>query len=410
MCRNHSTYIIMSMFLLIIFSIPFLSDERFGLLSSAKMTSEFTKQGCDNSISELIRTFLSQLSIIHEVNREYCLVPSAIDPEPILNHKEEEGFFPRHQAYQVDQQNSSSSLSQLPSIGPLVSRSSASGNLKVCKTGLIYRRMLLIPPMASGFWSRLIALCLQKQDFQQILASTISSECKPAGPAHRLRSMIGNLELNWIYWKTGIILYISEIAVLKIHSLRSHEFEMHNDKAANLFQSRVDKIKHFSVEGSDGWTFIPPHFKEVIEVIVPEISVIRDDQPPTNPSRIAPTSGRILVKALEIVDEVLKSHCEHFAITGIYSLNDMIHIIPCPIHYGDNDERYFPDLEDESYYTNSLTVEDEVPQKKDVALPKDCICVFTIDACIRQTFKSSVIECPRCGPLGLEYLAPDLVS
>ena len=159
------------------------------------MTDEFLQQGCNDNVSRLIRHFLSQLSIIHQVNREYCLVPSAINPDPALHHKELLGSFPRQQRYQFEQ-HSLDTLDQLPSIEALVCNVSAGGSLEVKKSGLIFRRMLLLPPIASGFWSKLIALCLQKQDFQQIVLKAIPSEysMQPSGPAHRLRSIIGELE------------------------------------------------------------------------------------------------------------------------------------------------------------------------------------------------------------------------
>ena len=221
-----------------------------------------------------------------------------------------------------------------------------------------------------------------------------------------------------MYWKTGIILYISEIAILEVHSLRSHEFEdpqEKNDKAASIFQSRIKKLKMFCYEGSDGWSFIPPHFKEVIEVIVPEIFIVNRETV-INPNVLPPVSSMILVKALEIIDEVLKSHCEQFAITGIYSLNDMIHVIPCPLCYGDNDERQHEPPERQRLGNLYDSIDDSFNDfhksitQDQVQFPQDCICVFTIDNCIRKTFTYDVIVCPKCGPLEIEFLAPDLVS
>ncbi len=307
-------------------------DEKFGLLQSSKMNDEFTQKGCSDDTTKLVRTFLNQLGIIHQVNNEYCLIPSAIDPDPSLQQKEILGSFPRHQIYQYGL--SLDSMEQVPShVGPLVSDYSAGGDLGVKKTGLVYRRMLFLPPIASGFWSKLIALCLQKQDFQQIVLSGIPFEyrewsLRPCGPAHRLRSMIGNLDLSWMYWKAGIILYVNEMPVLELYSLRSHEFEdpmARSEKAECIFKSRSQKVRHFMYEGSNGWTFIPPHFKDVIEIVVPEVVVTIKD---VNLNHVPPMSSKILVKALEIVDEVLKNHCEQFALTGIYSIGDMMQVQP----------------------------------------------------------------------------------
>lgn len=384
------------------------------------MNDEFIQHGCSASISKLIRSFLNQLGIIHQVNRDYCLVPSAIDPDPSLSKKETLGSFPHYQSYQYNQ--SLDSMDQLPSVSPIVESIPASNVLGIKKTGPVYRRMIFLPPIASGFWSKLIALCLQKQDFQQIILEGIPREYRewslmPCGPAHRLRTMIGDLELSWMYWKTGIILYVCETAVMELHSLCSHEFEdpgMKNEKAECIFESRNKKVKSFIYEDADGWKFLPTHYNDVIEIVVPEVVITINRECFTH---VPPTSSRILVKALEIVDEVLKSHCEHFAMTGIYSVTDMMQVIPCPLEYGDRDERHhdLPHVNQLGNLGNSLSVSQSYeelapPPFQHVELPRDCICVFPVDACIKATFNSDEIVCPKCGSLELKYLAPDLVS
>ena len=150
------------------------SDDRFGLLSSVAMNREFQDQGCDENISKLIRTFLHELHIIHQVNRDYCLVPSAIDPDPALSRRAEWGSFPRAQQYQCQRRDLSNEA--VPSISALVINETDDTQLYVKTTGLIYRRMLLMPPIASGFWSKLIALFLQKSDFQQIIRNAVPEE------------------------------------------------------------------------------------------------------------------------------------------------------------------------------------------------------------------------------------------
>ena len=312
-------------------------DEKFGLLQSTKMNDEFTQKGCSEDITKLIRTFLNQLGVIHQVNSEYCLIPSAIDPDPTIQEREILGSFPRHEVYQYGRSLESMDPARVPSsVGPLVSDYSAGGMLGIKRTGLVYRRMLFLPPIASGFWSRLIALCLQKNDFQQLVLSGIPFEYRewslqPCGPAHRLRSMIGNLDLSWMYWKAGIILYVNEMPVLELYSLRSHEFEdptTRTKQSESAFRSRTKKVKNFVFEDGNGWKFIPPHFKEVVEVVVPEMIVTIKD---VTLNQVPPMSSKILVKALEIVDEVLKNHCEQFALNGIYSCSEMMQVCG-PIH------------------------------------------------------------------------------
>ncbi len=107
---------VLAHFLCVFFFFP---DEKFGLLSSTKMTDEFLQQGCSEHISKLIRSFLSQLSIIHQVNRDYCLVPSAINSDPALSHEETLGCFPRYECYQFENLYVDS-IDRLPSVDPLV--------------------------------------------------------------------------------------------------------------------------------------------------------------------------------------------------------------------------------------------------------------------------------------------------
>ena len=139
-------------------------------------------------------------------------------------------------------------------------------------------------------------------------------------------------------------------------------------------------------------------------------------------------SSQLLVKALEIVDEVLKSHCEQFGSMGIYSLRDMLHVIPCPLEYGDIDKRVY-DLPVNVGLMNMTEgnigdIDDVInllPEEKGLGdahgsakptprLPYECICVFTIKTCIQRSLGSEAITCPKCGPLDLQSLAPDLLS
>ena len=96
-----------------------------------------------------------------------------------------------------------------------VPRAAMSSMQSICSerlTGLVYRRMFLLPPTPSGFWSKFISLCLQKKDFGNIIATEVSEANRDATIMHGnnvLRCGIGPYELNWTYWKTGIILYMN---------------------------------------------------------------------------------------------------------------------------------------------------------------------------------------------------------
>ena len=422
-----------------------IADVMYGLLSCNTMDQEFKKQGCDSNFSKLIRTFLCQFHIIHQVSKDYCLVPSAISAIPAIPKHVEVGSFPRKAMYMYRVQQLST-IPSLPSVLPIACNSPEEIQLKVTDTGLIYRRFMLLPPIASGFWSKLIAIFLQKKDFNKLVAEAtpIDLSLKSVGPAHRLRSMIGDLELSWVYWKTGIMLYISEFVALRVNSYQTHEFEDPLLASSSVFASRQKMLSNFLYQGEDGYQSVPAHYKEVIEVVVPEIYIEGTSSGNLGGvgRSVQPLSAKLLAKALEIIDEVVKNHCEHLTTTGIYSLNDMRHVIPCPLCYGDEDQREQPhrpgSLEDSVYSINPLEslrpgltalrggnlipnhvsldhsqgeLEASTASQAETrcSLPDGSIWVFTAESCIEQTFSSDVVLCPKHGPLEIECLAPDLV-
>lgn len=434
------------MFLCLLFLFLVIADEKYGSLSCHTMNTEFESRGCDSNISKLIRTFLNEFHIIHQVSKDYCLVPSAISSIPAIPRHVEKGSFPRKAKYMYTVQQGATDPS-LPSILPMACNSPEEIQLKVTDTGLVYRRFMLLPPIASGFWSKLIALFLQKKDFNKLVekATPVDLALKAVGPAHRLRCMIGDLELNWVYWKTGIMLYISEYVALRVNSYQTHEFEdpfLQNSATDSVFSSRQQMLSNFLYRGADGYESVPDHYKEVIEVVAPELHIERANTGNIGEvnRNVKPLSAKLLTKALEIIDEVVKNHCEHLTTTGIYSLNDMRHVIPCPLCYGDEDQREHliqhrvGPLEDSlvginpmeslnpgltalgvghvnlDHQQGELDASTASQAESTCDLPDGSIWVFTVESCIEQTFSSDLIKCPKHGPLEIECLAPDLVS
>ena len=233
--------------------------------------------------------------------------------------------------------------------------------------------------------------------------------------------MIGNLLLKWEYWKTGTVLALEDQVLLRMNSLRSDEFE--DPLKREVLSETQKKVKYFCYKGRAGQEFVPRIYTEVIEIIVPEVQLIHDDgDTSADPQSM---SAKILTKALEIVDEVLKNHCENLASTGIYTVHDMLHIVPCPLCFGDEDSR----MQDNPWedvaqslpeYMHAQTgegAETHNPQtawkeSKSLNLQPDMnmIYTFTVDECIKQTFESDHIECPKHGKLEFKHLVPDLVG
>ena len=327
----------------------------------------------------------------------------------------------------------------LPSLnfsGPAATCRPVERVMQLKKTGLVYRRMLHLPPIASGFWSKLISLFIQKEDFQNIIHDSAPGKFDLQMATHSLLCLIGNLSLQWQYWKTGIMLILEDQLLLRVNSLSSDAFT--DPQQRETLSHSQKKVRYFFFKTDDGGgRNISSLFTETIEIIVPDVYLVRDQSEVVIPQECQPMSAKILTKALEIVDEVLKNHCEHLATSGIYTVGDMLHVIPCPLCFGDTDCRPKEDpwqipLNQEEADTRTSpppppppppptpqeaeggqqpieeAALDAAPAPERNEAPS--IFVVTIDQCIQQTLMSDYIECPAHNKLGLRYLAPDLVS
>ncbi len=225
---------------------------------------------------------------------------------------------------------------------------------------------------------------------------------------------------------------------MELHSLIGDEFERSLPGTVKAFEVRRKKLDQFKYWVRDGWKSIPSHFSNVVEIVIPQFFLVNGLPKATPiPADAPPVSNHILVKALEILDEVLKSLSEPFALTGIYTQRDMLHVVPCPLEYGDKDcrptneptdsvyglraflisEGAWPGVDDEDdvlYAQRSFREGEnnnggnlEAPQEP--LPPGDTICVFTIDYLIQMTLGADEVTCPKCGQLDLVALAPDLV-
>ena len=229
-----------------------------------------------------------------------------------------------------------------------------------------------------------------------------------------------------MYTCAGIVLSMDSSMVLRINSLYEDEYKDPSLRApiseTNLKIGRF----HFVDEGG---SFIPldPRFSDVIEVIVPEVELIME-------SRCDSTvSTKLLAKALEILDEVLKGHCEPLAEDGIYSMNEMCHVVPCPICFGDKDNRIrrpqsvimkgdqalrslhprlASRLRSRASSVQNRPIENPLQGTSGPVKKCDIIVVFAIDQCIQRSTESEFIICPAHDnkEISLECLVPDIVS
>lgn len=255
---------------------------------------------------------------------------------------------------------------------------------KIQATGLVYRRLFLMPPLASGFWNELISLCLQRNEFFSMIQSDVpgQSYCEDATFFHR--AMIGNVSVFWQYWKTGMVLYLDQQVMLRMNSIQGYEYEGTQppqlQSQSRLQQKLRTRSLQYVVEKE--WIEVPPEYSEVMEVVVPEVVVGEGGANRPSPSL------KLLGKALEMFDEVLQNHCHSMAEQGIYSVGEMLHLVPCPLCVGDRDAR-----------------KDAPPP----SLKNHPLCAFSLEYCIRRSLEDDCVECPWHKRLELELIAPDLV-
>lgn len=285
---------------------------------------------------------------------------------------------------------------------------SLESDIRVEETGLVYRRLFLLPPLPAGFWSKLITLCLQKNDFVKIISSSNEARLQYSIRGHGSYYNIGTACVRWRYWKTGLVLDLDGNMLLSINSLRLDEFM--DPMERSIISATYDRVKDFHFADSNGDILGVTQYNEVIEIVVPEVNVI------SKLNYDSSTSAKLLAKALEMIDEVLKGHCDNLAENGIYTIGEMIHIVPCPICFGEKDTRSpkephprFANYPKLAQRIRSRSVKLQKHRSIDERLGDDVLIVFSIDQCIRSSMTADFIECPKHKDIELKYLVPDIV-
>ena len=186
----------------------------------------------------------------------------------------------------------------------------------------------------------------------------------------------------------------------------------------SIISETGNKVQKFNLlDEKDQLLPITPLYHDVIEVVVPELELNVKDVP----DKVV--SIKILAKALEMIDEVLKGHCEALADNGIYTIGDMCHVVPCPLCFGDKDNRpqepqygrpapawENPRVARKLRALSQIGRADSVYSSRGNSVDGDALIVFSIDQCIRASNNTDYIKCPTHNKLQLEYLCPDVVS
>ena len=382
--------------------------------------------GSSKTIGHLLRQFLMEHGVIHQIDSDNYLVPSAINPDPNLSLDAKLGHFPGQNRRDSSEIDDTENVAFSP-------YKTQSPKLCVVGTGLVYRRTLHLPPIASGFWSKLISLCIQQEEFLSLLSTGDSAAGYETHiSTNRLRAMLGNVGIEWQYWKTGIMLIADDKLLLRVNSLQRDVFV--DPRHRLVISSALSKVQNFQYRMAGLWTGISDHLSEVIEIIVPQMILEETSsagslpKPSTTPVQES-VSAKLMAKVLELIDEILKNHCEHLAMGGIYTVNDMLQLVPCPLCYGDEDHRA-PGVAARpkrmrSAQSQRQTVgaeQKELQSRPERALSKSVVVhteerranaqvlyTFRVDEVIQETMVSDCILCPTHGQLEIAHLAPDIV-
>ena len=387
------------------------------------MDRELESRGHSKDTGHLVRAFLQEHAVIHQLDSDSFLIPTVLSSEPPLPLEMELGFFPFKESHMMRHEPAKENiregalLSSTSSAVSILSYKKPAQRLRVVKTGLVFRRTLFLPPIASGFWSKLISLFILKEEFFHFISTSAPQNYALQVGSNHLRGMIGNVSIEWYYWKTGILLIADDQLLMRVSSLRREVFE--DQKQQSSVPSAHRKVELLQYTVGKEWKSAPRHFNEVIEVIVPVAILTEEETAPPHLSQSTSLSAKLLAKALEIADEVLKNHSKPLAMNGIYTVGDMLHLIPCPICYGDTDQRVSsvssPVGTKNAHPFLSLTTERKhmvrnVPRRSGTVIESQYLYSFTVDECILQASLSDCINCPRHGSLEICYLAPDVVS
>lgn len=159
------------------------------------LKKEFLKRGMLDHSAQLICSFLHSCHVMHLINSEVFLIPAAISPQPPAKLDPVVGSFPRH-APRHEEPTELMPIVTLPLV-PTLQRL-----IKVEATGLVYRRSLYMPLLASGFWGELVSLFLQSGDFYNLIRAAVPGLTYSEDATFFTRVLIGKLFQRLLKKKT----------------------------------------------------------------------------------------------------------------------------------------------------------------------------------------------------------------
>ena len=173
-------------------------DSQSGLMTLNNLKKEFHKRTMLDHNAQLICSFLHSCHVIHLINTEVFLIPAAMPMQPPVGLDAVTGSFPRN-THNHEEPMELMCVRDLPLV-PVLQRL-----IKVEATGLIYRRKLYMPLLASGFWGELVSLFLQSSDFYKLIREAVPDLPFSEDATFCTRVLIGNpSEINLFEIKTPL--------------------------------------------------------------------------------------------------------------------------------------------------------------------------------------------------------------
>ena len=312
----------------------------------------------------------------------------------------------------------------------------APANIILESTGLCYRRFFVLTVVPSSIWHRLISRCLTDPKFVEIVKKNCCSSLPFQSMQNLGKTRVGNSSLEWIYWKNGVELRLSEMTLLQISMV---DLTSCNKQVAKI--PLHAQINDMYIHNGDEWLQITSAFTGGLEIVTPEhiLLSLGDSSVPKISENMSP---QIFTHAIEVIDEIFM---EWFSSTntGNSIQKYPISFTPCPICVGDKKtnvnrsdaltySRIHKDIQSTSLSNSGSMHSSGKKSKKSIFGDHDQVFIqhykfvfsdsnsakqtiggnlvgFTIEHCLWAAQDHDYITCPKHGELELQYLTPDLV-
>ena len=390
------------------------------------------KRLSDNMLLPNFQEYFCQLLFHFEVaipiNKSHMYFPSLMLTHSQFHYPEFSHSFPRIN----DLQTTMNELGAKYHCNTEDQSLTAPANIILESTGLCYRRFFVLTVVPASIWHRLISRCLTDAKFVEIVKKNCCSSLPFQSMQNLGKTRVGNSLLEWIYWKNGVELRLSEMTLLQI--------SMVDLTSCNKQVPLHAKINNMYVHNGDEWLQITSAFTGGLEIVTPEHILMSLGD--SSVSKISENmSPQIFTHVIEVIDEIFMEWFSSTS-TGNCIQEYPISFTPCPICVGDEEtnvnqsdaltfSHIHKDIQSTSPCSNASMHSSAKKSKKSILDAHDQLTIqrnkfgdsdsakqtigenlvgFTIEHCLWAAQDHDYVTCPKHGELKLQYLTPDLVS